>query len=446
MADLTLSSRPRLRWPWSAFSASALWSMGSAQEPRHRAPDAAPALEAPTASASGGASQAPSPESPPRLGAEELFRRHAVDVARLLRRLGVRGPAVEDLVQQVFLVVHRKGGFEQGAAKPMTWLRAIAVRVAADHRKGERRSRIDADELAVEETASAAANPEEAIVSHEDREGLAGALAVLSFAHRVVFVLFELERESFETIARILGIPTGTVGSRLTAARERVLEHYRPKLASPAGPRRRLADPPRLAADETAPALLRDDLGAAVALARGQAEDEPRLRALILALGAEPEEVEPIIEKARTVADRLGSYETGATTTRLQEVVIHLIESQEKRRARGAALRDTGDMAGYRAAPPEGSGSQASAELSPLDARPKENLPRLRSRLRAIGFRQRAALVLYEIEGEPCAAIGRILDHTPPDEVRALLLSARRAILLAYHPDKGGPTLRGGAS
>lgn len=446
MADLTLSSRPRSRWPWSAVSGSALWSMGSAREPRHRAPDAAPAPEAPAASSSGGASPDPSPESPPRLGAEELFRRHAPDVARLLRRLGVRGPAVEDLVQQVFLVVHRKGGFEQGAAKPMTWLRAIAVRVAADHRKGERRSPIDADEIAVEETASAAANPEEAIVSHEDREGLAGALAVLSFAHRVVFVLFELEHESFETIARILGIPTGTVGSRLTAARERVLEHYRPKLASPAGPRRGPADPPRLAEGATAPALLRDDLVAAVALTRGEAEDEPRLRALILALGAEPEEVYPIIGKARVVADRLGSYETGSTTTRLQEVVIHLIESQEKRRARGAALQDTGDTAGERVAPPRGSGPPASAELLPFDARAQENLLRLRARLRALGFRQRAALVLYEIEGEPCAVIGRILDHTPPEEVRALLLSARRAILLAYHPDKGDLASRGGAS
>lgn len=440
MTDLTLSSRPRSRWPWSAVSASALWSIGSAHEPRRRALDAPPAPEAPAASSSGGASSDPSPERPPRLGAEELFRLHAVDVARLLRRLGVRGPAVEDLVQQVFLVVHRKGGFEQGAAKPMTWLRAIAVRVAADHRKGERRSRIDADELAVEETASEAANPEEAIVSHEDRQGLAGALAVLSFAHRVVFVLFELERESFETIARILGIPTGTVGSRLTAARERVLEYYRPKLASPAGQRRGPADPPRLAEGEAAPALLRYDLGAAVALARGHVEDEARLGALILALGAEPEEVEPIIGTARAVADRLGSYETGSATTRLQEVVIHLIESQEKRRARGAATRD---VAGERAAPPEGSGPIAAADLSPHDA---HHLPRLRARLRALGFRQRAVLVLYEIEGEPCAVIGRILDHTPLEEVRALLLSARRAILLAYQPDEGGPASRGGAS
>src|SRR5690348_15373536 len=74
----------------------------------------------------------------PHLDAEALFRQHAPFVARVLYRLGVKPAALDDLVQEVFLLVHRTGGFVPGAAAPTTYLAGIASRLAANHRRKER--------------------------------------------------------------------------------------------------------------------------------------------------------------------------------------------------------------------------------------------------------------------------------------------------------------------
>jgi RNA polymerase sigma-70 factor (ECF subfamily) len=52
------------------------------------------------------------------------------------------------------------------------------------------------------------------------------ALETLSLEHRAVFILFEMEEESCESIADGLGIPIGTVYSRLHAARDRFRKAY----------------------------------------------------------------------------------------------------------------------------------------------------------------------------------------------------------------------------
>ena len=71
--------------------------------------------------------------------AEDLFRQHAAWVGRFLSRLGAEPSNVEDLVQEVFLVAHRKGGYLPGAASPKTWLADIAqyVKSTATPRHGE---------------------------------------------------------------------------------------------------------------------------------------------------------------------------------------------------------------------------------------------------------------------------------------------------------------------
>lgn len=155
-----------------------------------------------------------------RLDAGELFRRHAVYVARFLWRLGVRGPEVDDLVQEVFVVAHRRGGFVPEKAKATTWLAEIAVRVASAHRRRTKRSR---DEVELEETLELRATEPGAEATAETRERLdrvQRALDALDVHQRAVFVLFELEGEPCEEIARGLGVPLGTVHSRLHAARK----------------------------------------------------------------------------------------------------------------------------------------------------------------------------------------------------------------------------------
>lgn len=155
-----------------------------------------------------------------RLDAGELFRRHAVYVARFLWRLGARGPEVDDLVQEVFVVAHRRGGFVPERAKATTWLAEIAVRVASAHRRKNKRSR---DEVELEEKLDLTSAEPDASSATETKERLdrvQRALDALDVHQRAVFVLFELEGESCEEIARGLGVPLGTVHSRLHAARK----------------------------------------------------------------------------------------------------------------------------------------------------------------------------------------------------------------------------------
>lgn len=161
----------------------------------------------------------PSAVNGSHLDAEALYRAHSEFVARFLLKLGVSGQDVPDLLQEVFLVAHRRGGFVMGTAKPTTWLAEIAFRVASDRRKKTRRKPEDSDTEAVTLVAATGATPGEAA---EARQGLARvqrALDSLTFDKRLVFVLFELEGESCDSIARSLGIPVGTVYSRLHAAR-----------------------------------------------------------------------------------------------------------------------------------------------------------------------------------------------------------------------------------
>lgn len=155
-----------------------------------------------------------------RLDAGELFRRHAVFVARFLWRLGIRGPELDDLVQEVFVVAHRRGGFVPERAKPTTWLAEIAVRVASAHRRRNKRAH---DEIELDSALELkSAEPDAAAVAEvkERLDRVQRALDVLDVHQRAVFVLFELEGESCEEIARGLGVPIGTVHSRLHAARK----------------------------------------------------------------------------------------------------------------------------------------------------------------------------------------------------------------------------------
>lgn len=158
---------------------------------------------------------------------EALFRAHAAFVASLVYRLGVPERDVRDLVQEVFLLAHRKGGYVTGPAKPRTWLAAIAVRLAAQYR---RRRREELDPVIAESTAAAATTPAEAAELRESLGRVQECLSALDFDHRVVFLLYEVAGESCKDIAVALDVPVGTVYSRLHYARERfAAEHARPR-------------------------------------------------------------------------------------------------------------------------------------------------------------------------------------------------------------------------
>lgn len=152
-----------------------------------------------------------------RLDGGALFRAHAAFVARFLVRMGVHRQDLDDVVQEVFLVAHRAGGFTPGAARPTTWLAEIALRVASDARR--RRARAERMIPAPREDASHA-TPFDALAAAEQLARVQRALDALSLEHRAVFVLYEIEGEPCESIAAGLDVPIGTIHSRLHAARK----------------------------------------------------------------------------------------------------------------------------------------------------------------------------------------------------------------------------------
>jgi RNA polymerase sigma-70 factor (ECF subfamily) len=151
---------------------------------------------------------------------DELFRRHAAFVARFLSRLGVGGDELDDAVQEVFLVVHRHGGYSPGPATATSYLASIAIRAAANHRRRGRKSRERSTDVAPDETSSPSQDPARSLETHESLEQLQQALDELDPALKATLVLAELEGENCKTIAAALRVPVGTVYWRLHRARK----------------------------------------------------------------------------------------------------------------------------------------------------------------------------------------------------------------------------------
>lgn len=161
-----------------------------------------------------------------RKNAGELYQCHGQFVAGFLLRLGAPRVEMEDLVQEVFLVAHRRGGFSEGAAKPTTWLAAIALRVWSNRQRSRRRRPAEpAGDLAIVAVGNMP-DPESATATRRSLERVQRCLDALDLQHRAVFVLFELEGETCATIAAALGVPVGTVYRRLHTARGRFQTAY----------------------------------------------------------------------------------------------------------------------------------------------------------------------------------------------------------------------------
>jgi RNA polymerase sigma-70 factor (ECF subfamily) len=168
------------------------------------------------------------------LDAARLFRDHAPFVANFAARLGVRKEEVDDVVQEVFLVAHRRGGFVPGPARPTTWLAEITLRVVSSSRRRLRRSREEPDTEAIAAAqARRGSSPGEQVEAGEALRRVQQALDTLDEGKRAVFILFELEGENCESIAAGLGIPIGTVYSRLHKARKQFMEAHA-RLVDPA--------------------------------------------------------------------------------------------------------------------------------------------------------------------------------------------------------------------
>jgi RNA polymerase sigma-70 factor, ECF subfamily len=165
-----------------------------------------------------------------------IYDQHADFVWRSLRRLGVPERSVDDAVQDVFIVVHRRLGEFEGRSTLKSWLFGIARRVAHDHRRRIGRKERDEelpDVVADPSGATPAAEAERA----EAVRTLHAILAGLDDDKREVFILAELEQMTAPEIAAALGVNLNTIYSRLRAARAAFEQAVARHLARSGGPR-----------------------------------------------------------------------------------------------------------------------------------------------------------------------------------------------------------------
>lgn len=148
-----------------------------------------------------------------------LYDRHAPWVAlRLSRRCADPG-TVDEVLQDTFLSVWRGAGRYRGQGEVGAWIWGIAIRRLIDHL---RRRRIA---VALPDDASAAeSSAEERVLLGVEHGDLAGALHRLSPELRAVVQATVLDGLTTREAARLLGIPAGTVKTRMMRARAQLRE------------------------------------------------------------------------------------------------------------------------------------------------------------------------------------------------------------------------------
>lgn len=150
---------------------------------------------------------------------DEVYRAHFPFVWRSVKRLGVSEGSIDDAVQEVFVVVHRRLADFEGRSSLRTWLFGITLRVARDHRRAARRRDpgppVDPDSLR-----ASGSGPAETAEKSEAVRLLHALLDHLDDDRREVFVMAELEQMAIPEIAEALAINVNTAYARLRVARE----------------------------------------------------------------------------------------------------------------------------------------------------------------------------------------------------------------------------------
>jgi len=140
---------------------------------------------------------------------------------RLLRRLGVPADAVDDAAQEVFLIMaERLSDIRENSERSFAF--GTAIRVAHSARRRLARAPVSAEGEfgAGVVAASPVPGPDELSDQKRARELLNRVLDAMPLDLRTVFILFELEGLRSPEIAELVGVPLGTVASRLRRARE----------------------------------------------------------------------------------------------------------------------------------------------------------------------------------------------------------------------------------
>lgn len=158
---------------------------------------------------------------------DELVQRHYRSVFNLAFRLSGSYDDAQDIVSEAFIRVHNALPNFRGDANFTTWLYRIVKNVFLDERKKQRvRSHSSLEEMIDLEDSAVSRQVEDPnpgphwVVERGERaDTIQSAVRTLPEAQRVMIALYHFQHRSYEEIAEIMGLPIGTVKSRLNRAR-----------------------------------------------------------------------------------------------------------------------------------------------------------------------------------------------------------------------------------
>jgi RNA polymerase sigma-70 factor, ECF subfamily len=153
-----------------------------------------------------------------------LFRHFAPRIKAFVQRAGLAPDAAEEIAQETLAAAWRKAALFDPARTPTAaaWLYAIARNLRIDRHRREKRPEPDPNDPAYAPDPPAA--PDAAAQAGREAERVAKAIATLPAAQREALMLSFYEDEPHSSIAVRLGLPLGTVKSRLRLALARLRE------------------------------------------------------------------------------------------------------------------------------------------------------------------------------------------------------------------------------
>lgn len=151
----------------------------------------------------------------------EIYRQYFDFVWSTTARFGVEPSAMDDLVQEVFVVIHTRLHTLEKPEALRSWIYSVVRRTVSHHRRSFRTQARAAITVGIEDDVRATdPTPFEYTERNADLQLLASLLAELDEPKREVFALVELEELPVPEVAAVLQIPLNTAYSRLRAARQ----------------------------------------------------------------------------------------------------------------------------------------------------------------------------------------------------------------------------------
>ena len=154
-----------------------------------------------------------------------VFDRHVREIHRYLsRRVGTA--LADDLTGDVFATAFAKRrSYDPAKADHRPWLYGIAQNVLRGHRRTERRQLAAYARLGTDPVADPMAEADDRVDAERAGPRLAEALLTLGTKDRETLLLFAWSGMTYDEVAAALGVPVGTVRSRLHRARGALREH-----------------------------------------------------------------------------------------------------------------------------------------------------------------------------------------------------------------------------